>query len=102
MCQLCSSCICTRHRVIVSHIQYKGDRPLGGIHCQCSDFSRCGKNQAYVMRLLEVPEDMPAFKPKGSGGKGSGKGGKGGKGKSKHKGTSKGSSSSSGGWQPSM
>ena len=70
--------------------------PMGGMHCQCSDFNCCEANQAQLGRFLDVPADLLKSTSRGGGGKDRGKGrGKGGEGKHKHKGTSKGSS-----WQP--
>ena len=71
------------------------DKPLGGMNCQCSNYSQCGEHRAALGRFLGVPIDMRNFATKGRGKGGKGRG-KGGKGKHKHKCTSKGS----GWWEP--
>ena len=96
VCQYCSSCVCSRHRILSGNVGYDAkhkDKALGGLNCQCFAPEVCAVNQKRVMQYLGVPEHIVRFQPKV---KGTGKGkDKAGKGESKRW-----SSSSSSGWRP--
>ena len=75
VCQLCSICLCHRHRFLVGNVGYDKDgRALGGVHCQCRDVTTCRVNQTRVMRFLQVPADAARFQPAGNPGSSKGKG----------------------------
>ena len=96
VCQYCSSCVCSRHRILSGNVGYDAkhkDKALGGLNCQCFAAEVCAVNQKRAMQYLGIPEHIVCFQPKV---KGTGKGkDKAGKGKSKRC-----SSSSSSGWRP--
>ena len=95
-CWLCSSSICSEHRILLGSVGYKDNKAQGGINCQCRNAAICMPNQLLVRQFLGVPAIM---EPKGKGGKSKVKGkGKAQSGKGKSKRGS--SSSSSSVWRP--
>ena len=78
VCQLCSTCVCKHHRVLIGDVTLdKNDKPMGGCHSQCDDPNMCNLNQIRVIRLLHARPDQ--------GGKGKGQGKDKNKGKGKRK-----------------